>query len=91
MLLITGLSTLAFAGAADCRACCNEAGVSPCEPAIRLVGEGSLVVGAAPGWSVNGLWVLECDGTASWDDSASLAFDHAPTVGEVATAGAPSA
>ncbi len=88
---MTGLSALAFAGAADCRACCNEAGVSPCEPAIRLVGEGSLVIGTAGSWSVNGLWVVECDGTASWDDSASLAFDHAPNVGEVATDGASAA
>ena len=91
MLWMTGLLGLAWAGAADCRACCNEAGLTSCEPALRVVGEGSLVVGTSESWSIHGAWVLECDGTASWDEAASLAFDHAPTVGEVSTADAPPA
>jgi len=56
-----------------------------------VVGEGSLVVGTAGDWAVNGAWVLECDGSASWSETESLAFDHAPTVGEVATIQAPPA
>lgn len=86
-----GVVALATAGPADCRACCNEAGVTPCEPALRIVGGQSLVIGSAGDWSVNGAWILECDGTASWDDTVTIPFDHPPGEGEVATADAPSA
>lgn len=86
-MLLTLWMSFAQATEADCRACCVDAGVGICSPSLRVVGEESSAAGMAGDWTVRGLWLLGCDGSAYWAGSESAWFDHPPIPGEVATDG----
>ncbi|MCB9764281.1 MAG: tetratricopeptide repeat protein [Alphaproteobacteria bacterium] len=87
LLLLGALMGTAQADEFSCRQCCTASGLDSCEPALRVVGEDSLVVARVQGdFEVVGLWVAQCDGTAFFEIDETARFDHSPTTGEVAPA-----
>jgi len=77
------LITLAQADGLDCVACCKDAGMVGCPTRIKVHGDGSIVTREAGAWRVSGLWRLDCDTGAKYDDGGTLVMMDQPMAGQV--------
>jgi len=80
LFLIAGLAT---AAGPECVDCCKGAGLVSCPTRIRTHGPGSHISKEAGAWRVSGLWWLDCDGGAAYDDGATVALAQRPMAGQV--------
>lgn len=80
---------LALASAPDCVQCCQSAGMTSCPTQLRVYGENSIVSLNSGRYQIKGIWVLECEGTASFLEEYTLSLPRSPTAGEVLTLNAP--
>lgn len=74
----------AWAGEAECQACCRAAGLASCGAELRVYDDGARITRDPGGWALTGLWVVSCDGTAHFDPDAVVYLDHAPRREEIA-------
>ena len=72
-----------FADQDECMACCRAGGLDGCRPSLNLVGQGSSWRADMGGWRAQGLWRLQCNGTAWFDPAAHAVFADEPVSGEV--------
>lgn len=87
MSLVSSLLWLlhsAHAGTAECLSCCSSIGVTSCDAQLRVYGDETQVVNNPGGWSLQGLWVIDCSGQTRFDSSLAVYLDHAPRTGEIA-------
>jgi hypothetical protein len=82
------MAELLMAGAAsasgpDCLDCCKQAGLVGCPTQIRVHGPGSHVSRESGAWRVSGLWRMDCDGGATYDDGATVALAQRPLAGQI--------
>jgi len=80
LFLIAGL---AMADGIDCVECCKEAGLVSCPTRIRAHGPGSHISRDSGAWRVSGIWWLDCDSGATYDDGATVALAQRPMAGQV--------
>jgi tetratricopeptide (TPR) repeat protein len=83
MLTLFLFASLATAGSPECVDCCKAAGLVSCPTRIRIHGPGSHISKDAGAWRVSGLWWLDCDGGAAYDDGATVALAQRPMAGQV--------
>lgn len=91
MLTLLLLLGLAFGDAFDCVNCCKESGLAGCPARLRVVGADSVVHREGGGWRVLGLWLLNCDTTATYDEGATVVLSVQPRAGEVIRLASPPA
>ena len=82
---------LAWADAYDCVDCCKAAGLAGCPTRIRTVAPDSRVTQEGGGWRVNGLWLHDCEGKATFDDGATAVLVSQPRAGQVIRLASPPA
>lgn len=77
------LASFAFADPQACTACCRKAGLEDCGAELHVVGDRSDVRQSGGTWSVTGLWVIGCGGTARYMAGSYATTSHRPRVGEI--------
>lgn len=83
MLTLFLFASLATAGGPECVDCCKDAGLVSCPTRTRAHGPGSHISKEAGAWRVSGLWWLDCDGSATYDDGATVALAQRPMAGQI--------
>ena len=83
MLTLLLLAGLASAGGSDCVDCCKQAGLVGCPTQIRAHGPDSHLSKEGGAWRVSGLWLLDCDTGATYQDGATAVVAQRPMAGQV--------
>jgi len=66
-----------------CVQCCKAEGLVGCPTRVRVFGDGSELVREAGAWRVSGIWWLDCDRGARFDEGSTVMIDHMPLDGQV--------
>lgn len=92
-LAVVGLLLLpsgpAAAGAVECQQCCKDAGLFGCPTSLRVFGPGSSVSKEVGGQRVNGIWRLDCEQGARFEEGGTVVVASAPKDGDVLLVGSP--
>ncbi|MCK6507154.1 tetratricopeptide repeat protein [Myxococcota bacterium] len=79
----------ARAGAPQCQQCCADAGLYSCPTWLRVMGPGSAVTNDVGGIRVTGIWRLDCETGARFEESATVVVASRPRDGDVLLVGSP--
>lgn len=79
----------AHAGAPQCQQCCTDAGLYSCPTWLRVMGPGSTVTNDVGGVRVTGIWRLDCETGARFEEAATVVVASRPREGDVLLVGSP--
>ncbi|NOY27677.1 MAG: hypothetical protein GXP62_17570 [Oligoflexia bacterium] len=87
--LLSSLGAPAWAGDAQCQQCCNDAGLYSCPTWLRLFGPGSHAKKDVGGIRVTGIWRLDCETGARFEEAGTVVMATTPSDGDVLLVGSP--
>lgn len=88
-LILTLAGTPALAGGAQCKQCCNDAGLYSCPTWLRIYGPGSQAKADIGGVRITGLWRLDCETGARFEEAGTVVVASRPSDGDVLLVGSP--
>lgn len=79
----------ARAGGVQCQQCCNDAGLYSCPTWLRIFGPGSVAKADVGGVRVTGVWRLDCETGARFEEAGTVVVADKPADGDVLLVGSP--